>query len=185
MSSSPAPLPYTLVRSGRKTIGMEIKDGALLVRAPYFCPKRRIEKFIEDNRAWAERALLKAQKAAQAEKLTEEEIDALKKRARTVMVERVAYYAPRVGERPERITIRCQKTKWGSCSGRRNVNFNCLLLLMPPEVIDAVVVHELCHLRHMNHSAEFYGDVELVYPEYRKWNAYLKEHGPEIMARVK
>lgn len=178
------PLPYTLVRSARKTLGMEIKDGALLVRAPYLASKRQINAFVEKNRAWAEQALAKAEKAESQPKLTEDELEALKKRAKTVLTEKAAYYAPLVGVRYERIFIRCQKTKWGSCSGKKNLNFNCLLLLLPKEVQDAVVVHELCHLKHMNHSEAFYREVLRVYPDYKKWNKYLKEHGGEIMARA-
>jgi len=83
-----------------------------------------------------------------------------------------------------RITVRNQKTRWGSCSSKGNLNFNCLLMLTPPEVIDSVVVHELCHLREMNHSPKFYAEVLKVYPDYHKWNGWLKEHGAAIMKRM-
>ena len=89
--------------------------------------------------------------------------------ARRCIPERVRYYAPKVGVDYCSITIRCQKFRWGSCSGRGNLSFNCLLMLTPPEVIDSVVVHELCHRKEMNHSAAFYAHVLRVFPEYRTW----------------
>ena len=71
-----------------------------------------------------------------------------------------------------------------SCSGKGNLNFNCLLMLFPDEVIDYVVIHELCHRKHMNHSAEFYSEVERVCPEYRKCRNWLKEHGGVHLRRL-
>ena len=89
-------------------------------------------------------------------RFTEEERKALVKKARPVFVERVAHYAPLMKLEPGRITVRTQKTRWGSCSQEGNLNFNALLLLAPPEALDMVVVHELCHLKYMNHSKYFY-----------------------------
>ena len=179
-----AELTYEIIRSGRRTLGMEVKNGRLIVRAPYLVPRAAIARFVESNRAWAEKALKKAAEAQTAEKLTEAELKALTARAKAYIPERVRCYAPLVGVTVNKVTIRCQKTKWGSCSAKGNLNFNCLLMLMPPEVIDSVVVHELCHRRHMDHSAAFYADVRRVFPEYDARQRYLKEHGPAIMARV-
>ena len=114
----------------------------------------------------------------------EEEIRKLADQALQVIPERVAYWAPKVGVRYGRITIRNQKTKWGSCSAKGNLNFNCLLMLTPPEVIDSVVVHELCHRKYMNHSAAFYEEVRRVYPEYDQWNRWLKKNGNTILRRM-
>ena len=73
---------------------------------------------------------------------------------------------------------------WGSCTAKGNLNFNCLLMLTPPEVLDSIVVHELCHRKHMNHSAEFYAEVLRVYPDYRKWEKWLKENGKRLIAQM-
>ena len=116
--------------------------------------------------------------------LSMDEIRRLGEQALKVIPDRVRHYAPLIGVRYGRITIRCQKTRWGSCSSNGNLNFNCLLMLTPSEVIDSVVVHELCHRKEMNHSQAFYAEVLRVYPEYHKWNQWLKKHGPAIMKRV-
>ena len=117
-------------------------------------------------------------------KLTEEELKDLTKKAKKVFPERVAYYAPLVGVEYGKIFIRHQHTRWGSCSSKGNLNFNCLLMLAPPEVLDSVVVHELCHLKEMNHSKKFYAEVLRVYPDYKKCQKWLKEHGRELMAKI-
>ena len=83
-----------------------------------------------------------------------------------------------------RITIRNQKTRWGSCSSKGNLNFNCLLMLAPDEVVDYVVIHELCHLIEMNHSKAFWKQVEQMMPDYKKHRKWLKDHGNEIMERM-
>ena len=98
--------------------------------------------------------------------------------------DRVRHYSGLLGVQVRRITIRNQRTRWGSCSAQGNLNFNCLLMLTPPEVIDSVVVHELCHLIEMNHSERFYQEVLRVFPEYDRWHGWLKEHQTELMARL-
>ena len=80
-----------------------------------------------------------------------------------------------------RITIRNQKTRWGSCSSKGNLNFNCLLMLTPPEVIDYVVVHELCHRKEMNHSKDFWREVEKVLPNYLDQVKWLKDEGSNVI----
>lgn len=177
-------LTYKLIRSGRKTLGMELKNGELVVRAPRFVPVSRIDRFVEENRAWAEKALKKAAAFRDAQKLTESELKTLRKQAKAYIPPRVDYYAALVGVKVNGIAIRCQRTKWGSCSAKGNLNFNCLLMLMPEEVIDSVIVHEVCHRKHMDHSAAFYAEIDRVFPDYKKVHGYLKEHGPAIMARL-
>ena len=102
-------------------------------------------------------------------------------RAALVIPERVAHFAPLVGVDYGSITIRSQKTRWGSCSSKGNLNFNCLLLLAPPEVLDYVVVHELCHRKQMNHSPRFWAEVGRVLPDYKIRVKWLKENGSRLM----
>ena len=179
---------YEIRRSRRKTLGMEIRDGAVLVRAPLFCSDREIESFVRSHQRWILTHLQKVQAAGEAVReqgyLSEEEIRTLMAKARRVIPERVRYYAPLVGVTYGRITIRCQKTRWGSCSSKGNLNFNCLLMLAPPQVLDSVVVHELCHRKYMNHSRQFYSEVLRIFPEYRKWHSWLTRNGPVLLGRA-
>lgn len=175
---------YKVVRSGRKTLALEIKSGGLIVRAPQNVTDERIEAFVGQHRDWIEKHLKKLEARAQAQPLSMEELRALARQAAEVIPERVRYYAPKVGVTYGRITIRNQRTKWGSCSGKGNLNFNCLLMLTPPEVLDSVVVHELCHRKEMNHSDRFYAEVLRVFPDYWKWHRWLRENGGALMARM-
>ena len=84
-----------------------------------------------------------------------------------------------------RITIRCQKTRWGSCSAKGNLNFNCLLMLSPPQVQTYVVVHELAHRKHMDHSPAFWAEVETVLPDYRDSVRWLKTNGGKLLSRAR
>ena len=113
-----------------------------------------------------------------------DEIKDLTKKAAIVIPEKVKKYARIIGVDYGRISIRHQRTRWGSCSSKGNLNFNCMLMLFPDEVIDYVVVHELCHRKHMNHSERFYKEVEGAYPEYRKWRKWLKENGGLYLSRL-
>lgn len=174
-------MEFELIRSSRRTIGAEIRQNKLIIRAPRYATDEAIKLFISKHRRWIENNLAKEQ-AKQKEldsrrELTADEIQALADRALEAIPERVKHYAPLVGVSYGRITIRIQKTRWGSCSAKGNLNFNCLLMLAPPEVVDSVVVHELCHRKEMNHSDKFYAEVLRVFPEYWKWNKWLKEHG--------
>ncbi|MBR0510802.1 MAG: M48 family metallopeptidase [Clostridia bacterium] len=181
---------YQLIRSDRKTVGLQIKkDGSLVVRAPYGVSEREIERLVREKRDWIEKHRTKIEETrAQTENvqpLTYEELQTLAERALAYIPQRVRYYAPKVGVTYGRITIRNQKSRWGSCSAKGNLNFNCLLMLTPPEVIDSVVVHELCHRKEMNHSPRFYAEVRRVFPEYDRWNKWLKQNGAAIMEKNK
>ncbi len=179
---------YTVVRSRRKTLGLEIRSGRVIVRAPLLTPDEEIRRLLREKAGWIAKHLRRREEALRslpaAPPLTREELYDLADRALKVIPERVRHFAPLVGVRYGRITIRNQRTRWGSCSGKGNLNFNCLLLLTPPEVLDSVVVHELCHLKEMNHSPRFYAEVYRVCPDYDRWNAWLKDHGAAILARM-
>lgn len=109
--------------------------------------------------------------------LAAEEKERLTSEARAVIPEKVRYFARILGVSYGRITIRNQKTRWGSCSAKGNLNFNYLLLLMPEEILDYVVVHELCHRLELNHSPAFWRLVEKVLPDYRQRCLWLKKEG--------
>lgn len=104
----------------------------------------------------------------------------LSERALVRIRERLQYYAPLVGKSPGRVTIREQKTRWGSCSSKGNLNFNWKLIMAPPPVLDYVVIHELCHLWEFNHSPKFWTLVESRMPDYRVWKKWLKTHAEDL-----
>ena len=181
-------MEYTVIRSGRKTIGMQIKRGKVIVRAPMGVSDEQIRRFVGSHRDWLEKhlqsALEREAKYADVDLLSSEVLRALAEQACRVIPQRVRYYAPLIGVTYGRITIRNQRTRWGSCSAKGNLNFNCLLLLAPPKVLDSVVVHELCHRKVMNHSELFYREVYRVMPDYDQWHGWLKKNGEGLMRRL-
>ena len=173
-------MDYTLIRSSRKTISIQLSPtGEVVVRAPNRMPKRAIDHFVESKRGWIEGHLGGLPQIQP--KLTDAELRELARHAKEVLPEIAAYYAPLVGVGYGRITIRAQRTRWGSCSAQGNLNFNCLLMLTPDDVIEYVVVHELCHRKEMNHSPKFWAEVERVLPNYRESKRWLKENGPGLI----
>ena len=153
---------------------IEIKANKLIIRAPRQATNEDINSFMLNKNAWIEKHFAKIQAQQQAtasiKKLTMDEIRQLADRALEVIPARVRHYAPLIGVTYGRITIRNQRSKWGSCSNKGNLNFNCMLMLAPPEVVDSVVVHELCHRIEMNHSDRFYAEVLKVFPAYWQWD---------------
>ena len=163
-----AQIQVNVIRSKRKTIAIELHPEGILVRAPWRMSDKEIRKFLAEKQNWIEKHWKKLQeqrnRTEHQKPYTEAEIRALADLALQVIPEKVKQYAPLVGVDYGRITIRNQRTRWGSCSSKGNLNFNCLLMLLPDEVVDSIVVHELCHRKHMNHSAAFYAEVERVFP---------------------
>lgn len=168
---------YTIVRSKRRTMAICVQeDGSVIVRAPYRLPHTAIESFVEKKRDWIEAQQKKCEERRSC-KITisgEERARGIEK-AREVLACRTAYFAEVMGVDYGKITIREQKTRWGSCSSAGNLNFNWKLILLPPEALDYVVVHELAHRREMNHSANFWKIVEQVLPDYRKRREMLRK----------
>lgn len=177
-------MEYKLIRSKRKTIGLQVKNGELIVRAPVTTPISEIEKVIARHKKWIGARLVVQQKTSEAPSITSKDIESLAKKAREIIPPRANYYAAKIGVTYGSITIRNQKTRWGSCSVKGGLNFNCLLMLAPIEVLDSVIVHELCHRKHMNHSKAFYDEVLKAYPEYYKWHDWLKKNGAELIGRM-
>ena len=182
-----AGLSVLLVRSSRKTLAVQIRaDGTVIARAPLRMPKDRILCFLSEKASWIrmqqgrmqEREKMRQQARIHLDAAQEKE---LRERAKSVLAQRTAYFARQVGVTYGRITVRDQKTRWGSCSQTGNLNFNFRLILAPSEVLDYVVVHELCHRRQMNHSAQFWQEVAQVLPDYRKRKAWLTENGWRLM----
>ena len=181
-------MKVTVIRSNRKTVAIQVNsDLSVTVRAPYSASEKDIEEILKKKEAWISRHIEKIKKtkerfeAEPTEKLTREKVIALAEEALKVIPERVEYFAKVIGVTYGKITVRNQKTRWGSCSSKGNLNFNCLLMLAPPEVLDYVVVHELCHRKQMNHSKAFWSEVEKVFPDYKEARKWLKEDGSQMI----
>ena len=179
---------YKVIRSARRTLALQLTPEGLIVRAPQRTSEKEIERFVASHADWIKKNAAKLETAktelANIPKLTPEELRALAQRAVQYIPARVEYYAQLMGVSYGRITIRSQKTKWGSCTAQGNLNFNCMLMLTPPEVIDCIVVHELAHRKEMNHSARFYAEVQKAFPAYNEWNGWLKEHGTALLQKL-
>ena len=174
-----------VIRCRRKTIGIRIDDaGGITVRAPLRTSEAEIRRVLDSKRTWIEKTLGKISARAQVPKLTEGELEDLVKLGRKVIPARTAEWARQVGVTYGRVTVKKQKTLWGSCSAKGNLNFNCLLLRCPEDVMDYVIVHELCHRRELNHSPRFWAEVERVLPEYRKPLKWLKTEGQALISRM-
>lgn len=170
-------MEYQWIRSKRKSMTIQIKaHGQVFVRTPYRVSKRTVEQFLYAHQKW----ILEKQHqviAAEAQQvhITDEERKQGIELAKKLIPERVAYFAKHMGVTYGRITIREQKTRWGSCSSKGNLNFNWKLVLFEPELLDYVVVHELAHRIEMNHSASFWAIVESVLPDYKERRKRLRE----------
>lgn len=182
-------LPYDVVYSRRKTCAISIApEGEITLRLPLGTSEAEIRRLLLDKQHWLIIHWLEAQEHAARKPvsdLTDTQRAALEKRyieaAREYFPKRAACFLPLTGGSFNRITIRDQKTRWGSCSAKGTLSFNWRLMLAPPAVLDYVVVHELCHLTHMDHSKAFWALVESVCPDYRVHRKWLKEHGHELV----
>lgn len=167
----------TVERCSRKSIAMSVTDaGKVRIKAPLRCTDEEIMAFIGRNASWLREHLRKAA-TAPVYTLTEEQIRSLADAALRDLPPRVRFWAGRMGVSCGRVTIRNQLSKWGSCTGGGNLNFNCLLMLAPAYVRDYIVVHELSHRVFMNHSAQFWALVAKWFPDYRLAETWLKTEG--------
>lgn len=182
-------MAYVLKRTNRQTLQISVNaQGQVIVRAPHQATQQQIDAFVRQHQGWIEEHVRQLRREhpplSPAQRLSDAQIHQLADQALADLPGRVLKYAALLGVTYGRITVRNQRSRWGSCSSNGNLSFNCLLMLMPPEVIDYVVVHELCHRKEMNHSPRFYALVQSVLPDYRKQEKWLKEHGGEIIRRM-
>lgn len=168
---------YELVRSRRRTMALEItRDCRVVVRAPMRASQRQISEFVAAHRDWiaTHMARQEARRDAHPEPSPEQRA-AYIRRAREELPDRVARYSAIMGLYPAGITITGAQTRFGSCSGKNRICFSWRLMAYPDEAIDYVVVHELAHIRHKNHSPAFYDCVAQVLPDWRERRALLRE----------
>lgn len=179
----------TIIRSNRKTCTIQIKpDASIILRVPNRMSRRQILNLLREKQDWivshTEKIALQKEALKDQPIFTSSELRQLAEQMKHILPSRLEFYARQLGVTYHRVTIRSQKTRWGSCSSEGNLNFNCLLMLAPSEILDYVIVHELCHRLEMNHSKAFWNHVESVLPDYRIRKKWLKEHGGSLMMRL-
>ena len=168
---------YELIRSGRKTLALEItRDCRVVVRAPRRLSQARIDDFVASHAGWIARHLeQQRRRAALAPSApTQAEIGALKEKARQVLPPKIAYYSEKMGLFPTGVRITSARTRYGSCSGKNGLCFSCFLMNCPDAAMDLVVVHELCHIQVKNHGPDFYALLEQVLPDWRERKKLLR-----------
>ncbi|MEE1197805.1 MAG: M48 family metallopeptidase [Acutalibacteraceae bacterium] len=167
---------YILKRSNRRTLSLKIdNDLKVVVSAPIFLGKNKIDEFVLNHTKWIDKHIeLMKKKKRVIEGLDAMKIAELKELAKRVIPSKVEYYSGLMGVKPTGIKITSAKKRFGSCSGKNSLCFSYLLMLYPDEAVDYVVVHELAHIKHHNHSAAFYKFVSKILPDYKKREAILK-----------
>lgn len=177
-------------RSKRKSATIKITaDMQIVVFVPLYVSDNEIEKMVISKSKWIDEHMLKVQSTiderSKLEKITFEQVKELADQAVEYIPKRVKYYAEKENFVYNKITIKNLVSRWGSCSTKGNLNFNCLLVLTPDYVIDYIVVHELCHLREMNHSEKFWAEVEKIMPDYQRAELWLKQNGGNLISRMR
>ncbi len=161
---------YTLIRSKRKTVSIQVNiDGSVIVRAPNNLPVSEIEKIIADKKSWVEKTIVSQQeKQKNIKEYSAEEIEILRKKAKAIIPGKVEYYSKIMQLKPNSVKITSAKKRYGSCSGKNDLNFSLYLMDKDERFINYVVVHELAHIKHHNHSRDFYKLVEQYIPDYKE-----------------
>ena len=172
----------SVIRSARKSLGLEVRDAnTVLARIPTRVSDRELKAFVENHRSWIlEKTAVMAERE-ENRKSTPAPLPELLSKTDWMKIQlkigkRVRHYCEIMGVTVGYVTVKNQKTRWGSCSAKGNVNFNYQLAFLPDELLDYVVIHELAHRRHMNHSRAFWAEVEKYCPDYLERREQLKEY---------
>lgn len=167
---------YTVIRSKRKTVGIQVKpSGEVIVRAPIRAPEGAIAAIVENHRAWIEKSLEDCRRRREAHpEPTEQQIARLRALAEQIIPARVEYFSRLTGLYPTSVKITAAKTRFGSCSAKNGVCFSLYLMQYPASAVDYVVLHELAHIRHHNHSAAFYALIDRYMPDHKSRRALLR-----------
>ena len=172
----------SVIRSARKSLGLEVRDAnTVLARIPTRVSDRELKAFVENHRSWIlEKTEVMAEREEKRKSTPAPPPELLSKTDRMKIQlkigKRVRHYCEAMGVTVGYVTVKNQKTRWGSCSAKGNVNFNYQLAFLPEELLDYVVIHELAHRHHMDHSRAFWAEVEKYCPDYRERRAALKEY---------
>ena len=174
-------IKITVFRSNRRSIGIKIDStGFVSVRTPLFVTKRQVKQFITLKQKWIYSKLIQIKLKEDNNKLIFpldpgeiRNVKILLKNKITILTKK---YSKIIGVEYNRIFVKSQKTIWGSCSSKKNLNFNWKIYFTTSELIEYLVIHEVCHLKHMNHSNDYWKLVESLCPEYKRLRKELKEY---------
>lgn len=174
-------MEYELKRSNRKTIAIEVSiDGNVTVRAPLKCSQSAIDAFVCANKDWTQKTIKNAlirKKEKEKYAISDDRIAEYKAKAKKYLPVRTQYWSQITGLEPAYIHITSASKRFGSCNGKNGICFSYRLMAYPTEVIDYVILHELAHIKHKNHSKEFYGLIEHFMPDFKKHEKILKHKG--------
>ena len=169
-------MEYKIFYSKRKTVALKVdNDLSVVVKAPYGVSREIIDGIVEKHSRWIEKRINALKNQPSLVPVTKEEIDNLKVKTMEIVVPLVEKYACQIGVSPSKINITSAKRVFGSCTSKKHLNFSFRLALYPYEATEYVVVHELCHIKEMNHSARFWAEVEKILPDYKIRRKMLKE----------
>ncbi|MEX2405642.1 MAG: M48 family metallopeptidase [Candidatus Paceibacterota bacterium] len=175
---------YTLRKSKRaRRMRLAVYcDGSVIVTAPFDLKEGVTERFVREKTDWllSKIAYFKQFRGKPVARYSHEDYVKYKTKAYDIVCERVEYFNNIYGYNFNQINIKNQKTRWGSCSKKGNLNFNYKLLFLPEKVRDYIVVHELCHLKEFNHSRKFWNLVAKTFPDHREIKAELRKHSMEL-----
>lgn len=173
-----------VIKSQRKSLVLSVKNGVVIVKAPLRYPDQKIIDLLRLKEKWIDKRLGEYESIKTIEKYSPVRLKRIKENTTLLVNDLAFYYAEKIGVEFNKITVKKQRSVWGSCSLKRNLNFNLLLSEMPKEVAEYVVIHELCHLKEMNHSKKFWGLVERFCPDYKKRKRWLKEEGRILLNKI-
>ena len=167
---------YEIIYTKRKTLCLQVKrDGCVVIRCPYHTSKAKIEEFYNAHYEWVKKKLeITKNRMMPIDELDKYEIEELRKKALEYIPSRVDYFGAIMGVTPSKVSINQAKTRFGSCSSKKRLNFSCNVMRYPCEAIDYVIVHELAHIKELNHSKRFWAIVESIMPDYKERQKILK-----------
>jgi len=179
-------IKVTVQYSKRKTLTMRlISLQELLVKAPLRCPQNTIDNFIKSHQEWLKKRIAEMKISVANPPFTAEEKKTFSKQTKEILIQKLPFFAQKLGVFYRKVAVKSMKTRWGSCSSEQNLNFNCLLSQAPEFVQDGIICHELCHLKQMNHQKRFYALLYQLFPNYAECDKWLKSEGKLMMRRMR
>lgn len=165
-------IPYQLIKTRIKNMYIYIKDGKVIVKVPIQLKDKDIQEFVNKKAKWICEKIKQEQENSKVEKeITSQEIQRLE----MIVKNNIDKYTELIKEQPNKVRIKDIKYAWGSCSSNRNISISKQLALKDEKVIEYVILHEMCHLKYMNHSKNFWNLVETYMPEYKQYRKILKQ----------